>query len=144
MLSKQEASGKSQSCSTWSNTLKMAPLRGNFHFGWPIKIWSLWKNWQGKKPFSLCSFASSFPVQLLTLFTVTFKGLGSWFRSLGAFYEGSQVILRSNKNKNLQASSFVISLCIHIFRTRRKRAFSLHGIIRVNYARRRLVYEANL
>ena len=45
---------------------------------------------------------------------------------------------------NLQASSFVISVCIPIFRTRRKRAFSLGGIIRVNYARRRLVYEANL
>ena len=57
---------------------------------------------------------------------------------------GSQVILRSNKNKNLQASSFVISVCIGIFRTSRKRAFSLRGIIRVNYARRRLVYEANL
>ena len=72
------------------------------------------------------------------------KGLGSWFWSLGAFYEGSQVILRSNKNKNLQASSFVISVCIRIFRTHRKRAFSLRGIIRVNYARCRLVYEANL
>ena len=72
------------------------------------------------------------------------KGLGSWFRSLGTFYEGSQVILRSNKNKNLQASSFVISVCIRIFRMRRKRAFSLRGIICVNYARRRLVYEANL
>ena len=45
---------------------------------------------------------------------------------------GSQVILRSNKNTNLQASSFVISVCIRIFRTRRKRAFSLCGIIRVN------------
>ena len=77
-------------------------------------------------------------------FEQSFKGLGSWFRSLGAFYEGSQVILRSNKNKNLQASSFVISMCIRIFRTRRKRAFSLRGIIHVNYARRRLVYEANL
>ena len=57
---------------------------------------------------------------------------------------GSQVIFRSNKNKNLQASNFVISVCMRIFRTRRKRAFSLRGIIRVNYARRRLDYEANL
>ena len=83
-------------------------------------------------------------MQVKTLWEQVLRGWGPDSGRWGRFMKAVKLFSDPTKTKNLQASNFVISVCIRIFRTHRKRPFSLRGIIRVNYARRRLVYEANL